>query len=121
MEKLAAALPQHAGCELRQTGLRRRRRPRQASDNDGLHKTGAIQLYPHSGDVPGVGAAATTDERQIRQVPPEVALKVGELGGVALVQLGGIVELGVRRQPRPPHSPFRGGFASGLSTTGGRR
>jgi hypothetical protein len=48
---------------------------------------------PHGGDVAGIGAAASANERQVREPWSEGVLRGCELGGVAFVELGGGVEL----------------------------
>jgi hypothetical protein len=50
-----------------------------------------------------VGAAATSDDREIRPEPAETPVLLGQLVWIALVELLGLVQLGVglRRRIRP--------------------
>src|SRR4051795_8138484 len=46
-------------------------------------------------DVPDVGAAATTQDRQVRETAAKRYIALGEIGRIAVVELVGSVELGV--------------------------
>ena len=75
---------------------------------------------PHGGDVAGVGAAAAADEGQVRQLRAQRVLRRGQLDRVALVELGGRVELRVAegRRVRPEPDDARAPVA-GVGQPGG--
>ena len=45
--------------------------------------------------MPVIGAAAPAQDRELRKLGPELGIAAAQIGRIALVELGGLVELGV--------------------------
>src|SRR5690348_18505174 len=56
-------------------------------------RAGQDAVTPHGGDMTGIRTAASADQGEVRQPRTQRVLGPGELDGIALVEIGGSVEL----------------------------